>query len=69
MRLAGQAVARALNVVDIVAANHITNGRVTMNKQSDVKTIHEFLADNPNVDVSNQWERMWDIHNKKTRAC
>ncbi len=35
-----------------------------MNKQSDVKTIHEFLADNPNVDVSKQWERMWDIHGK-----
>ncbi|NND54228.1 MAG: hypothetical protein HKN56_04565 [Gammaproteobacteria bacterium] len=32
--------------------------------QSDVKTIHEFLADNPNVDVSKQWERCWDIHGK-----
>jgi hypothetical protein len=35
-----------------------------MSKQSDVKTIHEFLADNPNVDVSKQWERCWDIHSK-----
>ncbi len=33
-------------------------------KQSDVKTIHEFLADNPNVDVSRQWERCWDIHGR-----
>mgnify|MGYP003688769981 FL=1 len=31
-------------------------------KQSDVKTIFEFLEDNPNVDVSKQWERMWNIH-------
>ncbi|MEC9376036.1 MAG: hypothetical protein VYA80_06655 [Pseudomonadota bacterium] len=35
-----------------------------MSKQSDVKTIHEFLADNPNVDVSKQWERCWNIHGK-----
>jgi len=35
-----------------------------MTEQSDVKTIHEFLADNPNVDVSNQWERCWNIHGK-----
>ena len=35
-----------------------------MSKQSDVKTIHEFLADNPNVDVSRQWERCWDIHGR-----
>jgi hypothetical protein len=35
-----------------------------MSKQSDVKTIHEFLADSPNVDVSKQWERCWDIHGK-----
>jgi hypothetical protein len=35
-----------------------------MGKQSDVKTIHEFLADNPNVDVSRQWERCWEIHGK-----
>ena len=35
-----------------------------MSKQSDVKTIHEFLADNPNVDVSRQWERCWNIHGK-----
>lgn len=33
-----------------------------MTKQSDVKTIREFLADNPNVDVSKQWERCWNIH-------
>ena len=35
-----------------------------MSKQSDVKTIHEFLADNPNVDVSRQWERCWEIHGR-----
>lgn len=35
-----------------------------MTEQSDVKTIHEFLADNPNVDVSKQWERCWDIHGR-----
>jgi len=35
-----------------------------MSEQSDVKTIHEFLADNPNVDVSKQWERCWNIHGK-----
>ncbi len=33
-----------------------------MSSQSDVKTIHEFLADNPNVDVSKHWERCWEIH-------
>jgi hypothetical protein len=35
-----------------------------MSEQSDVKTIHEFLEDNPNVDVSKQWERCWNIHGK-----
>ena len=35
-----------------------------MTKQSDTKTIHEFLAENPNVDVSKQWERCWNIHGK-----
>ena len=35
-----------------------------MSDQSDVKTIHEFLEDNPNVDVSKQWERCWNIHGK-----
>ena len=35
-----------------------------MTKQSDTKTIHEFLAENPNVDVSSQWERFWNIHGK-----
>ena len=35
-----------------------------MSSQSDVKTIHEFLADNPNIDVSKQWERCWNIHGK-----
>lgn len=35
-----------------------------MTKQSDTKTIHEFLAENPNVDVSQQWERCWKIHSK-----
>ena len=36
----------------------------TASKQSDVKTIHEFLADNPNIDVSRQWERCWEIHGR-----
>lgn len=35
-----------------------------MTQQSDTKTIHEFLAENPNVDVSKQWERCWNIHGK-----
>lgn len=35
-----------------------------MAKQSDTKTIHQFLAENPNVDVSAQWERFWNIHGK-----
>ena len=33
-------------------------------KQSDVKTIHEFLAEAPNVDVSKQWERCWEMHGR-----
>ncbi len=28
----------------------------------DIKTIHEFLADQPNVDVSDAWKRCWGIH-------
>lgn len=28
---------------------------------TDTKTIHEFLAENPNVDVSAAWERCWNI--------
>lgn len=28
----------------------------------ETKTIHEFLAENPNVDVSRAWERCWGIH-------
>jgi hypothetical protein len=35
-----------------------------MSEQSDVKTIHEFLAENPDVDVSKQWERCWNIHGR-----
>ena len=35
-----------------------------MSEQSDVKTIHEFLADNPDQDVSSQWERCWAIHSR-----
>lgn len=30
-------------------------------KQLDTKTIHEFLAENPNVDVSKAWERCFGI--------
>ena len=28
---------------------------------TETKTIHEFLAENPNVDVSQAWERLWGI--------
>jgi len=35
-----------------------------MSEQSDVKTIHEFLADSPDQDVSSQWERCWAIHSR-----
>jgi len=28
----------------------------------DIKTIHEFLAEQPNVDVSDAWKRCWGIH-------
>lgn len=28
---------------------------------ADTKTIHEFLAENPNVDVMKAWERCWSI--------
>jgi hypothetical protein len=28
----------------------------------DIKTITEFLAEQPNVDVSRAWERCWNIH-------
>ena len=28
----------------------------------DIKTIHEFLAEAPDVDVSRAWERCWGIH-------
>jgi hypothetical protein len=30
----------------------------------DIKTIHEFLAESPNVDVSRAWERCWGIHSR-----
>ncbi len=33
-------------------------------KRTDTKTIMEFLAENPNVDVSQAWERCWGIHTK-----
>ena len=28
----------------------------------ETRTIHEFLAENPNVDVTRAWERCWAIH-------
>ena len=28
---------------------------------NETKTIHEFLAENPNVDVSEHWKRLWGI--------
>jgi hypothetical protein len=44
--------------------SHNSGNNKSMTKQSDTKTIHEFLAENPNVDVSAQWERFWSIHGK-----
>lgn len=32
-----------------------------MTHNSDTKTIDQFLAENPNVDVSKAWERSWNI--------
>lgn len=37
-----------------------------MTKGTETKTIMEFLAENPNVDVSRAWERCWNIHSKIT---
>lgn len=34
-----------------------------MSTRLETKTITEFLAENPNVDVSRAWERCWGIHN------
>jgi hypothetical protein len=33
-----------------------------MSSRIDIKTITEFLAEQPNVDVSRAWERCWNIH-------
>ena len=33
-----------------------------MNTKLDIKTITEFLAEQPNVDVHRAWERCWGIH-------
>ena len=35
-----------------------------MSERAETKTIMEFLAENPNVDVSEAWERCWGIHSK-----
>ena len=35
-----------------------------MNAKLETKTIVEFLAENPNVDVSRGWERCWAIHSR-----
>jgi Red chlorophyll catabolite reductase (RCC reductase) len=35
-----------------------------MTERTETKTILEFLAENPNVDVSRAWERCWGIHSK-----
>ena len=32
-----------------------------MTKDADTKTIDQFLAENPDVDVSKQWERCWSV--------
>jgi len=36
----------------------------TAEKRTETKTIMEFLNENPDVDVSNAWERCWGIHTK-----
>ena len=36
----------------------------TTTKGTETKTIMEFLAESPNVDVSRAWERCWNIHSK-----
>jgi hypothetical protein len=33
-----------------------------MTTKTETKTIMQFLSDNPDVDVSNAWERCWNIH-------
>ena len=33
-----------------------------MSAGTETKTIMEFLSENPDVDVSNAWERCWNIH-------
>jgi hypothetical protein len=35
-----------------------------MSVRTETKTIMEFLAENPNVDVSRAWERCWGIHSR-----
>ena len=35
-----------------------------MTTGSETKTIMEFLAESPDVDVSRAWERCWGIHSK-----
>lgn len=35
-----------------------------MSTRTETKTIMEFLAESPNVDVSRTWERCWGIHSK-----
>ncbi len=37
---------------------------IAVSKGTETKTIMEFLAENPNVDVSRAWERCWNIHSK-----
>jgi hypothetical protein len=44
-----------------VLASH-TPGIQAMSKALETKTIMEFLAENPDVDVSRAWERCWGIH-------
>lgn len=39
-------------------------GTAALSKGTETKTIMEFLAENPNVDVSRAWERCWNIHSK-----
>jgi Red chlorophyll catabolite reductase (RCC reductase) len=40
----------------------MSNNTVTSGTKLDIKTITEFLAEQPNVDVSRAWERCWGIH-------
>ncbi len=43
-----------------------TASPVAASRGSETKTIMEFLAESPSVDVSRAWERCWNIHSRIT---